>query len=215
MANSIAVVNRNLPPHIVSVQLTDLHARRDGDQHRADREHRNADRAEAAGEHVVGPHAPADEADGGAGEDDELVAEQRLAAEHRQHLGDDAEAGQDRGCTPRGDRRSRTGAATAAGRRPARRRRTWAPKLRWKLSRNSATVMTGIANSSRNCTTSIIQVKIGMLHQRHARGTHVEDGDDQVDGTDERGDTGDLQTERPRSRRRGSARTARWRWAST
>ena len=75
--------------------VDDLHAGRDGDQHRADREHGNADRAEAAGEHVVGPHAPADEADRRAGEDDELVAEQRFAAEHRQHLADDAEAGQD------------------------------------------------------------------------------------------------------------------------
>ena len=31
------------------------------------------------------------------------------------------------------------------------------------MSRNSATVMTGIANSSRNCTTRIIQVKIGIF----------------------------------------------------
>ena len=59
--------------------VDDLHARGDGDQHRRHREHGDADRAEAAGEHVVGPHAPAHEADGRAGEDDELVAEQRLA----------------------------------------------------------------------------------------------------------------------------------------
>ena len=53
------------------------------------------DRPEAGGEHVVGPDAPAHEADGRAGEDHERVAEQRLAAEDREHLGHDAEAGQD------------------------------------------------------------------------------------------------------------------------
>ncbi|CAB4724808.1 unannotated protein [freshwater metagenome] len=39
------------------------------------------------------------------------------------------------------------------------------PKPREKLSRNSATVMTGIANTSRNCTTIIIQVKMGILNR--------------------------------------------------
>ena len=37
-----------------------------------------------------------------------------------------------------------------------------APKCRSNISRNSATVMTGMANSSRNGATSVIQVKIGM-----------------------------------------------------
>ena len=78
-ANSIAVVNQSLPPHMVSDPVDDLHAGRDGDEHGGHREHGHADRAEAAGEHVVGPHAPADEADGGAREHHEPVAEQRLA----------------------------------------------------------------------------------------------------------------------------------------
>ena len=38
------------------------------------------------------------------------------------------------------------------------------PKLRSNKSRNSATVMTGTANSSRNCTTRIIQVNTGILN---------------------------------------------------
>ena len=95
MANSIAVVNQQLAAPHGERPVDDLHAGGDGDEHRGHREHGHADRAEAAGEHVVRPHTPAEEADGRAGEDDELVAEQRLAAEHRQHLGDDAEAGQD------------------------------------------------------------------------------------------------------------------------
>ena len=37
------------------------------------------------------------------------------------------------------------------------------------MSRNSATVMTGMANSSRNWTTRTIHVKIGIFIKRHAR----------------------------------------------
>ena len=49
-----------------------------------------------------------------------------------------------------------------SGSAPAETWKNWAPKLRWKLSSTSATVITGTANTSRNCTTKIIQVKIGM-----------------------------------------------------
>ncbi len=38
-----------------------------------------------------------------------------------------------------------------------------ASNSRWNISRNNATVMTGIANTSRNCTTSAIHVKIGIF----------------------------------------------------
>ena len=44
---------------------------------------------------MVGPHAPAHEADGDAREHHERVAEDRLAGEHRDDLGHDAEGGQD------------------------------------------------------------------------------------------------------------------------
>ncbi len=37
-----------------------------------------------------------------------------------------------------------------------------ASKLRWNISRNSATVITGIANTSRNWTTRIIHVNTGI-----------------------------------------------------
>ena len=49
------------------------------------------------------------------------------------------------------------------GSAPASTLKNWAPKSRWNISRNSATVMTGMANTSRNCTTRIIQVKIGIF----------------------------------------------------
>ncbi len=38
-----------------------------------------------------------------------------------------------------------------------------APKRRWNESSTSATVMTGMANTSRNCTTRTIQVKTGIF----------------------------------------------------
>ena len=38
-----------------------------------------------------------------------------------------------------------------------------ASNSRWNISRNSATVITGIANTSRNCTTSAIHVKTGIF----------------------------------------------------
>ena len=43
------------------------------------------------------------------------------------------------------------------GSAPAATEKNVAPKLRWNVSRTSATVMTGMANSSRNLVTRIIQ----------------------------------------------------------
>ena len=39
------------------------------------------------------------------------------------------------------------------------------PNRRSNINRNSATVMTGMANSNRNCVTSVIQVNTGSLNQ--------------------------------------------------
>ena len=50
----------------------------------------------------------------------------------------------------------------SSGSAPAATLKKLAPKSRPKVSRNSATVITGMANSSRNCTTSSIQVSTGM-----------------------------------------------------
>ena len=49
----------------------------------------------------------------------------------------------------------------SSGSAPASTEKKVASKERWNIRRNSATVMTGMANSSRNCTTMTIQVKIG------------------------------------------------------
>ena len=59
------------------------------------REDRVRHRAHAGREHVVAPHAEAQEGDERAREDHRGVAEQRLPREDRQHLGDDAEGRQD------------------------------------------------------------------------------------------------------------------------
>ena len=67
---------------------------------------------------MVSPDPPSGESDGGAGQDDERVAEERLLGEHRDDLGDDARRPAGSGCTPRDARRSRRGVATATGQPP-------------------------------------------------------------------------------------------------
>jgi hypothetical protein len=94
-ANFMAVVKRIAPPHIVEIQLKIFTPGRDGDQHRRQREHRVGDRAHAHGEHVVRPHAEAEEADQHRGVHHHRVAEDRLAAERRDDLRHEAEGGQD------------------------------------------------------------------------------------------------------------------------
>ena len=92
IANSIAVVKRSLPPHIVSVQLTiftpvgmamAIVATENTATETGPRPEANMWWA-----HTPQPRNPI----AAPGEHDERVAEQRLAGEHRQHLGHDAEA---------------------------------------------------------------------------------------------------------------------------
>ena len=91
--------HRGREPHRALVHrrepVEDLHAGRDRDQHRREAERRDRNRAQSGGEHVVRPHTPSEETDRDAGEDDDRVAEQRLAREDRQGLGHDAHAGED------------------------------------------------------------------------------------------------------------------------
>ena len=75
--------------------VEDLHPGGNRDQHGGEREERVGDRAHAGGEHVVAPDPEAEEGDEHAGEHHRRVAEERLAGEDRQHLGDDAERRQD------------------------------------------------------------------------------------------------------------------------
>ena len=69
--------------------VEELHARGHRDQQRHEREERQQHRA--GGEHVVRPHGHRQAGDRDGGGDQGLVAEQRLAAEHREDLGRDAE----------------------------------------------------------------------------------------------------------------------------
>ena len=75
--------------------VEDLHAGGYGDEHRRGGEGRVGHRPEADGEHVVGPHPPAHEADGDPGEHHHRIAEQRFSGKDRQHLGDDAHGRED------------------------------------------------------------------------------------------------------------------------
>ncbi len=73
--------------------VEELDARGDGDEEGEEAEERQVHRAR--GEHVVRPDGEAEGADRRGGDDEGLVAEQRLAAEDRQDLADDAEGRQD------------------------------------------------------------------------------------------------------------------------
>ena len=71
--------------------VEDLHARGDRDQEAREHEEGQHHGAHRRGEHVVRPHEHAEERDARRGRRDRLVAEDRLAGEHRQHLGEDPE----------------------------------------------------------------------------------------------------------------------------
>ena len=87
-----AVLDRAAPQRRDPVE--DLHAGRHRDQEAREHEEREHDGRHRRREHVVRPHQQAEEGDAGGGRGDRLVAEDRLAGEHRQDLGEDAERGQ-------------------------------------------------------------------------------------------------------------------------
>jgi hypothetical protein len=74
--------------------VEDLHPRGHRDQEAREHEEREHDGAHRRGEHVVRPHEHAEEGDARRGRRDRLVAEDRLAGEDRQDLGEDAEGRQ-------------------------------------------------------------------------------------------------------------------------
>ena len=90
-----AVRGPDAPPPQGSQPVEDLHPGRNGDEHGGDREGGVGHRSHARGEHVMRPHPEAEEPDEHAGVDHHGRAEEGLAREGRQHLGHDAEGGQD------------------------------------------------------------------------------------------------------------------------
>ena len=139
--------------------VEDLHTRRHRDEHRHQREERQQHRAGDV--HVVRPHRDRQRRDRDRRVDQRLVAEDRLAAEHREDLGDDAEERQrddvDLGVTEEPEQvlpedhaavgRVVDVGAEARGRRRARGARRRAPGT----------------PSARGCdVTRVFQVKIGM-----------------------------------------------------
>ncbi len=75
--------------------VEDLHAGRDGDDHRRDHEEAQQRRGQPDREHVVRPDEQRVEPDRDGREDDRRVAEDRLAREDGEHLGDDPHHRQD------------------------------------------------------------------------------------------------------------------------
>src|SRR5260370_19455091 len=75
--------------------VEDLDASRHADQHRGQGKKRVAGRCHADGEHVMRPHAQADEPDRARCRDHHAVAENHLAREDRDYLGGESESGND------------------------------------------------------------------------------------------------------------------------
>ena len=163
-------------------------------------------------EHVVRPHAPAEEADRDAREHHDRVAEQRLAREHGQDLGDDAHARKDEdvhlGMAEDPEQvlvQQRIAAGAAL------------KKLRVEVAVDerpwiSAAVTGGIANSVRNAMTSIIHTNTGIriIVMPGARMLRI--GHDEVDRGRDRPDAEHDQADGPEVGDLGPA-GSRWRAA--
>ncbi len=161
MANSIAVENHNLPPHIVRVQLmiftpvgtaiaivaTENTATEIGP--------RPAANMWCA--HTPKPTRP-------------IAAPENTTKGYpnsglRENVGNTSEMMPNDGNTrmyTSGWPNSQNRCCHSSGSAPSATEKNVAPKFRWNNNRNSATVMTGMANNSRNCTTRAIHVKIGI-----------------------------------------------------
>ena len=70
----------------------------------------------------------------------------------------------------------------SSGSAPAATEKNVASNSRWKISSTSATVITGMANSSRNWITRIIHVNTGIRISDMPLVRMLSDGDDEVDG---------------------------------
>ena len=90
-----------------------------------------------------------------------------------------------------------------------------ASNVRWNISRNSATVITGMANNNRNWMTRIIHVNTGMRISDMPLVRMLRAVTMRLIGTRQRGDAGDQQAEHPEVDAVATARTARWSSAST
>ena len=84
--NSMGTSKRIFPPHMVASQLKVLMPGGDGDQHGRQGKERVAEGRHADGEHVVRPHAEADEGDAHRCRHHGRITEDRLAREHRNDL---------------------------------------------------------------------------------------------------------------------------------
>ena len=172
---------------MVAIQREDLHARRHRDDHGGGDEVALHVEAQAGGVHVVGPHDEADEADGDHGVDHAEIAEDRLAREGRDDVADDAEARQDQdvdfGVTEEPEQvLEQDRVAAAVG-----------------LEEGGAEIAVGQQHGDAAGQHRQRQQQQEGGHQdrpgeqrhlvqRHARGAHVEDGGDEVDGAQDRAD---------------------------
>ncbi|MNI50882.1 hypothetical protein D3C73_1055730 [compost metagenome] len=162
--------------------VEDLHAGGDGDDHRRDAEEGIDVGTRAHGEEVVQPHDERQHADAGGGVDHALVAEQGLAREGRDDLGEHAEGRQhqdiDFRVTPDPDQVDvqHGVAATVIG----------------EEVRTQVTVQgqqhQGDGQHREGGDDQHVGHQRGPgedrhLHELHARGAHLEDGDEEVDTT--------------------------------
>ena len=189
--------------------VEDLHTGRHRDQHRHEGEERQQHRAGDV--HVVRPHRDGQGGDRDRRVDQGLVAEDRLAAEDREDLGDDAEERQrddvDLGVAEEPEQvLPEDDAAVGRDRRCAHRSTRSAPAAR------SAAASTGKAIRTRMRGDQGVPGEDRHAPHRHARGAHRDDRGDEVDGTEDRAEAGEAEAEDPevtadagRERRRSTA----------
>ena len=174
--------------------VEDLHPGRDRDQHGGEREERVRERTQTDREHVVAPHPPAHEADEDPRVHHHRIAEQRLARERRQHLGDDAHRRQDEDVD--------LGMAEQPEEVLPEQRITPCAHVEEVRAEEPVEGEQHEGHCDHRHREQEQEVhdqghprEHGHAHEAHPGRAHVDDGDDQVDGARERRDAEDLDAE--------------------
>ena len=178
--------------------VEDLHAGRHRDQEAREHEEREHDGRHRRREHVVRPHEHAEERDAGGRRRDRLVAEDRLAREHRQDLGEDPERGQhedvDLGVAEEPEQ------VLPQQRRPSLRR----DRRSASRSCGPAAASSTVAASERQREHDQVRVDQDRPHEQrhaapaHAGRAHVVDRRDEVDRAEDRRQAGEVDHVDPR-----------------
>ena len=186
--------------------VEELHPGRYGDQERHAGEERQVDRA--GDEHVVRPHGDREDRDAERRADQADVAEDRLAAEHRQDLGDDAEERQrddvDLGVAEEPeqvlpqDRPAVRGVEDVGAEQPV------------GLEREQRAGQDRERDQHQQAGDQRVPDEDRHPEHRHAGRAHADDRGDEVDRTEDRAETGHPQAHDPQVAADAGRADARW-----